>query len=254
MKIVWRFCFVLTGLGLLTACQAPSPESSAYVAASGSARAEAAEDRPGLATAWGETIDSPVSTTGFQRASKRPTAVAKIFYNDRSGIEQLTKNQAQRQRSSTISLGNLGHVRIETPGGRAYPIWRWRNDYYVEGKKGDRYVIEAENRSAAPLEIVASVDGLDVLDGKTATYSKRGYQIDPGDTVRIKGFRRSTGAVAAFRFSTVDDSYAQRKYGDSRNVGVIGVAAFHERGSDPDSRLRRNADPFPGESGFATAP
>jgi hypothetical protein len=30
--------------------------------------------------------------------------------------------------------------------------------------------------------------------------------------------------VAAFRFSAVKDSYAQKKYGDATNVGVIGIA------------------------------
>lgn len=128
-----------------------------------------------------------------------------------------------------------------------------------EGRLGERYVIEVENRSAAPLEIVASVDGLDVIDGRTASFNKRGYLIDPEETVRIAGFRRSTGEVAAFRLSSVADSYSEKKYGDTRHVGVIGVAAFHERGSDPrpvhdDTRLRRTADPFPGESRFATPP
>jgi hypothetical protein len=64
--------------------------------------------------------------------------------------------------------------------------------------------------------------------------------------------------VAAFRFGSVKSSYAEQKHGDSRNVGVIGVALFNEQGTNPsswpigDSGQRLNADPFPGR--FATPP
>ena len=58
------------------------------------------------------------------------------------------------------------------------------------------------------------------------------------------------------RFGSVGGSYAARK-GKARNVGVIGIAFFHERGSSwgwgPDEVRRRNsADPFPGQ--FAEPP
>ena len=64
--------------------------------------------------------------------------------------------------------------------------------------------------------------------------------------------------VAAFRFGSVRGSYAAQKTGDSRNVGVIGVAIFNERGTNPfnsssdEAQRRRDANPFPGQ--FATPP
>ena len=72
----------------------------------------------------------------------------------------------------------------------------------------------------------------------------------------VEGFRQSTDAVAAFRFGPVRESYANEKYHNTRNVGVIGVAIFNERGTAPWTRSevqkRLNANPFPG--GFATPP
>ena len=74
-------------------------------------------------------------------------------------------------------------------------------------------------------------------------------------TLTIEGFRRSSSAVAAFRFGSVANSYAALTSGD-RNVGVIGVAVFAER-SQPVPRRptpvytnreiekRETADPFP---------
>ncbi|HEU5061100.1 MAG TPA: hypothetical protein VFU21_31430, partial [Kofleriaceae bacterium] len=124
----------------------------------------------------------------------------------------------------------------------------------VVGRDGARYQIVIENRSGGRYEVVASVDGLDVIDGKHASPGKRGYILSPNSTLTIDGFRTSDDSVAAFRFAAVRDSYAART-GDDRNVGVIGFAFFAERGSrwTTDELARReSADPFPGR--YATPP
>jgi hypothetical protein len=125
------------------------------------------------------------------------------------------------------------------------------------GSPGERYTLSIENTTPARFEVVASVDGLDVIDGEDASFEKRGYLVGPHGRVVIDGFRRSDAEVAAFRLGDVARSYAASK-GKARNVGVIGVAVFSERRRvyapepwrDPvlleDTRLRRNADPFPG--------
>ncbi len=111
------------------------------------------------------------------------------------------------------------------------PLREYTHDgrYFVEGSAGDRYALRVRNNTGSRVEVVASVDGLDVVDGKTGDYvHKRGYVIAPWQTYDIEGFRLDLGRVAAFRFSSVGDSYAAKK-GDARNVGVIGVAFFAER-------------------------
>jgi hypothetical protein len=100
---------------------------------------------------------------------------------------------------------------------------------YVQGTIGERYRIRISNPTARRVEAVVSVDGLDAIDGRTASYDdKRGYVLAPYGEVVIDGFRTSMDQVATFRFSSVRDSYAARK-GQDRNVGVIGVAFFPER-------------------------
>jgi hypothetical protein len=93
---------------------------------------------------------------------------------------------------------------------------------------GQRYTIRVSNPTARRVEAVISVDGLDVIDGRTADLRKRGYVVPPYGELRVDGFRVSTQQVATFRFSSVANSYAGRK-GQARNVGVIGVAFFDER-------------------------
>lgn len=130
------------------------------------------------------------------------------------------------------------------------------DEWFVVGEEGRRYSIEVRNRSDVRLESVLSVDGLDVLDVRPASLRKRGYVIDPHRSLVVEGFRQSLGSVAAFRFSPVRESYAQEKYHNTRNVGVIGLAVFNQEGTYPwtdrevDRRL--GADPFPKR--FATPP
>jgi len=109
--------------------------------------------------------------------------------------------------------------------------YKHRGRFYVEGDSGSRYSIRVTNPTALRVEAVVSVDGLDVIDGQSANFkSKRGYIVPAYGNLVIDGFRVSTQAVAAFRFSSVSSSYAGRK-GKARNVGVVGVAIFAEQES-----------------------
>ena len=117
-------------------------------------------------------------------------------------------------------------------------------------------MIELVNQSASRFEAVVTVDGLDVIDGRPGSLAKRGYLLQPFATVDIDGFRQNLDEVAAFRFGSVRGSYAASK-GSDRNVGVIGVAVFSERGvrqpwTERELGRRESADPFPGR--FAAPP
>jgi hypothetical protein len=123
------------------------------------------------------------------------------------------------------------HLQIVDPALRPLPAFQ-HGGAYVLGEPGARYLIRVVNPTGARLEAVVSVDGLDVLDGKPASFAKRGYLVPAYGEVLVEGWRTSLDAVAAFRFSSVDDSYAART-GRPRDVGVIGVAFFRERPPPP---------------------
>ena len=112
--------------------------------------------------------------------------------------------------------------------GRALPAWEHRGRTYVLGRLGQRYLLRFRNGTGRRVEVVASVDGRDAVDGRLASLAKRGYVVEPFGELSIDGFRVSADSVAAFRFSSVSRSYAARK-GDARDVGVVGVAVFAER-------------------------
>lgn len=99
---------------------------------------------------------------------------------------------------------------------------------FVMGQMGARYTLRVVNHTGRRIEAVVSVDGRDAIDGKTADVrTKRGYLVPAWGTVDIDGWRVSQAEAAAFRFTSVADSYAART-GSARDVGVIGVAVFLE--------------------------
>lgn len=108
------------------------------------------------------------------------------------------------------------------------PIYNLGGHAYIEGLIGQRYTIRVHNHTWRRVEAVISVDGKDVLDGRSASMSKRGYIIPARSFIDVDGFRLNNYEVAAFRFTTVPDSYAART-GTPWNVGIIGVAFFPER-------------------------
>jgi hypothetical protein len=222
---------------------------------------EQIEERPGLATMWGETRTSHVSSAPFTRASfDEPFAVASIHYDDSVGVRSVsTHGQRDLTRFDDGRIrvaGGLVSVRLLDERGEPLPAFRARGRSFVRGQDGHRYALEIQNHSGTRFEVVATVDGLDVVDGRPGSFAKRGYIVSPFDTLVIDGFRQSFQTVAAFRFGAVRESYAARK-GDDRNVGVIGVALFEEAGSRPlrsgrEVQRRLDADPFPAR--FAEPP
>jgi hypothetical protein len=256
-----RFIAPIAIASFLASCTAPEVAPSLNrpaTARESAAFSQPPQDRPGLGTKWGETRISRVASTAFERASKQPLAVAAINYNDAAGIRAMAGAVEWRRGWPLLRspAGSLISVGLRDQSGKFLPGLSIGDRWFVAGEEGRRYSIVVRDRSDLRLEIVLSVDGLDVIDGRTASFGKRGYLIDPRRQLVVEGFRQSTQAVAAFRFGPVRESYANQKYGDTRNVGVIGIAIFNERGTNPwtdrEVKKRLKADPFPGR--VATPP
>jgi hypothetical protein len=216
-------------------------------------------ERPGLATTWGETRESHVSTAPFFRADpEHPFATLGLFYNDRAGVRAMARRSGFSDFGDNMARagGNAITVRLLDANGNPLPGVQAGEQSFVIGRNGQRYVIEIKNHTGNRIEAVATVDGLDVIDGRPGSFQKRGYLLQAFGTLDIDGFRQSEDSVATFRFGSVKDSYAARK-GNDRNVGVIGVAFFQEQGSsfpwtEREIERRQTADPFPGR--FAAPP
>jgi len=244
-------CVAACSYGASQSARSISPYEPAHAATT----IAPAPERPGLGTTFGERVSSPLSFVAFQRASAQPWAEVALHYNDAAGVRAHADYLGDMQPLEVYAGDGALAVALVDDGGRVLPGIAAGDRTLVIGEDGQRYKIVVRNATTARFEIVASVDGLDVIDGKPADPSRRGYIVDPRDELVIDGFRTSQRDVAAFRFGRVSDSYAARTSGD-RDVGVIGLAIFAERGARwerMDIEQRDSANPFPAR-GYSTPP
>lgn len=146
------------------------------------------------------------------------------------------------------SLVSLALVRTD---GSSFPSFLDGNTTWIAGNEGERYDLHVQNHTDGRVEVVVSVDGRDVISGKPGDYRKqRGYVLEAFGSLIIEGYRQSLDQIAAFRFSSLSDSYSAR-LGTPGNVGVIGLAAFSEKVREPRRTKRAfqpvTTNPFPGE-------
>ena len=215
------------------------------------------DSRPGLGTEFGEARTSRVHDVTFVRDGGRPFAIAALNYNDRRGVDALASAQSRNSSRSVATGGGAVTIAIRDANGESLEAVRAGDRTFVIGQAGQRYSIVLTNHTSHRFEAVGTVDGLDVINGKPGTFDNRGYVLLPFATLEIEGFRTSTAQVAAFRFAAVADSYAAQT-GSARNVGVIGMAFFSERGDtfvpESENRLRDTASPFPADPRFSAPP
>ncbi|MDR2155614.1 MAG: hypothetical protein LBE78_11435 [Burkholderiaceae bacterium] len=251
-----RFFLLLGTAVLLAACsQIPVRNSDSTSAAV-----------PALGTQWGEERDSRVVTVRARRvAPDRPDDVAQLFYNDADGVRAKVGASPERQLNTLMAQGHV-EWSVRDEADRPLPLERARRGpdgaLNIVGRQGARYVLVFNNLSDDAYEVVATVDGLDVLNGQSGSITNSGYVLYPHGTLRIEGFRKSDSEVAAFRFSAADRAYAANTpSGDARNIGVIGAALFRLEMPDSQRTLRNGpavsrpkAFPADGNRSYAPPP
>lgn len=237
-------------LGLLGGCSSSPSMQQETADAVQSTQAEAsvqdatASER--LGTQWGDDVDSAVTTVDLRRTSDEPIDQMQVAYAD--------KNYQGRALNSRSLVAGKVDFSVSADSGQL-PLYRDAGNYYLQGKAGQAYRLVYRNNSANTYEIVASVDGLNVLDGSTASRYDSGYVLEPNDDLVIEGFRKSQSAVASFIFSKPDNAYAANTdSGSIENTGVIGTVIYELY--DPKQSRPKSKQPqaFPADNGYAQPP
>ena len=253
---------LVAGAGLLAACsqmpQAPRNESVALSATPSAAVAAPAR----LGTQWGEGIESKTRTVDAKRLSAQPDEVASLGYNEAATVLREAGNNPERRLNLQLAQGDVEWSVLDE-NGRPLPMQRARRSsdmFRIAGIEGARYTLRFRNLSDRAYEVIATVDGLDVLNGKPGSLRNGGYVLQPQQVLDIAGFRKSQSEVAAFRFAAPGRAYAANtEAGDVRNIGVIGAALFELELPEAPRRPRRNAAPtqpsaFPADDAYAPPP
>ncbi len=172
-----------------------------------------------LGTRWGDEISSPTRSVDAERTSSTPVAEMQVRYAQKDFA-------GRRVNSIALAQGQL-EFSVQDENGQPWPLYRAGSQYYLAGQDGESYQLHYENHSNQTYEIVASVDGLDVINGTAASRSHDGYVLRPHDSLNIEGFRKSSEAVASFTFSAPKHAYAANsEQGDIANTGVIGTVVY----------------------------
>ena len=199
-----------------------------------------------LGTQWGEGRESVTKVVQASRLTPdRPRDVGQMRYSDEDSIRRALGKYAEQQTNALLADGDV-ELQVLGGNGAALRIFSTRGakDFHVAGRNGERYELVYTNRSNRYYEVVATVDGLDVLSGQPGSIQSAGYLLRPGERLVIDGFRKSDREVAAFRFSAKGRAYANNTpAGDARNVGVIGSALFEVRLDERDPDLPRRRAP-----------
>jgi hypothetical protein len=195
----------------------------------------------GIGTQWGEGVESHVREVKLDRINDTPIDIAVIHYSkkefmsDGKIIKELMLN------------GDVGMSIIDDNNNK-WSLYRLRNKINMIGEAGKSYQLYYVNYSKNTYEIVATVDGLDVINGKAGSLKNNGYILRPYSTLSIKGFRKNDSEVATFTFSQASKAYANHTdEGSANNIGVIGTAIFPLENSNQYKRST-NFNAFPADS------
>ncbi|MCX5466637.1 hypothetical protein [Acinetobacter nematophilus] len=193
-----------------------------------------------LGTKWGDDLNSYVTQVDLKRLSNRPMDETQVRYANK-------QFSGRSINSISLAAGKVSFSIVDDRG-RILPLYRDGQNYYLSAIDGQSYQLRYSNTSNQTFEIVASVDGLDVLDGSRASRSNSGYVLRPYSSFAIEGFRKSNSSVASFTFSRPKDAYAANSAnGSVQNTGVIGTVVYELKA--PQYQPAKNSN-----KGYAPAP
>lgn len=124
----------------------------------------------------------------------------------------------------------LVHLAIVDPEtGKEKPVYYHDRHYFIAGTQGRRYALRMVNETNGRVEVVLTVDGVNVSSGETGdVHQHDSFVLEPHQSWDIPGWMKNHSEAAAFRFSPMAQSYAART-GRPGNVGVIGMAVYQEK-------------------------
>lgn len=192
-----------------------------------------------LGTKWGDDVSSYVQQVNLKRLSNHPI--------DETQVRYAAKQFSGRSINSiSLAAGKISFSVLDDRG-QHLALYREGKNYFLSGNDGQSYQLHYRNSSAQTFEVVASVDGLDVLDGRQASRQKSGYVLRPYSSISIEGFRKSHASVASFTFSSPQQSYAANSaQGSIKNTGIIGTVIYELKA--PKGYLQQQ------DKGYAAAP
>ena len=240
-------------VGLLAGC-AQVPPKPYRLETTEPAPVSAQDSATRTGTASAESLASPVKPLLAARLTPtQPDQLASIAYSDAAALRRSLGKAVDRRSSLQLAQGNIEWAVVDDYK-RPLPLVRSRRGdgaFQLGATEGTPYCLVFRNLGDRNYEIVATVDGQDVLGGTPGSPNNRGYLLAARDELVIKGFRKGRDEVEPFRFASPNRVHAGKPVaGDVPGAGVLGVAIYRLGGLDVPAPQRtalqeRQVDLFP---------
>jgi len=188
-----------------------------------------------------------------RQVEARPQLVARCYYGPpeviRTMIEEL-QDVARPVRGLTRFGNGAVAVGFKDERGRWMQAVECGGMLLVEGMEGQAFQLVVENKTDVILELLPSVDGLDLDTGAPLELTSRGRLVPPRARVLFGLINGPEGKAEPLRFRAVSGPQALYQISTTGTLGAVQVAIFLGAGTDTfDSRpplARRNhARTFP---------
>jgi len=137
----------------------------------------------GIGTQWGDGVESHVREVKLARINNTPIDVAVIHYSKKAFVHG-------KKVQELMLNGDVGMSIIDDNNNK-WSLFKQDDEINMSGEAGKNYQLYYVNYSRNTYEIVATVDGLDVINGKAGSLNNNGYILRPYSTLSIKGFRKN---------------------------------------------------------------
>ncbi len=195
-------------------------------------------------------------TQEWSRATPRtPQLLARSFYGPQEVTATLVEeleDVARPARSMTRMGNGMISIRLQDERGRRLPAVECGGHLIVLGAAGQACQLVVKNETDVPVEILPSMDGLDLETGAPTDLERRGRIVPPRDKTVFATISGGDGKAEPLRFREVADTGALYRTSPGGTLGSIAVAVFLPKGANSfESRpsLERRKPALPGTPG-----
>lgn len=178
----------------------------------------------------------PLAPDTWQRATPRtPQLVARVFYGPHAISDALVlemQDVALPAPRWTRCGNGMISLRAETDRGRRLPALQCGGQLVLMGEPGTAWRLQVRNETDVPIEVLPSVDGLDLETGAPADLSKRGRLLGPRETVVLASMAGQDGKAVPLAFREVRDTSALYRLTPTGTLGSVVVSVFLAKDSD----------------------
>lgn len=191
--------------------------------------------------------------TWVRQVEARPQQVMRCYYGPPEGVKAMIEelqDVARPVRGMVRLVNGAVALGFQNERGRWLRAFECGGMLLVEGAEGQSYRLVVENKTDVILEVLPSVDGLDLQSGEALELKQRGRMVPPRGKTVFDAISGADGKAEKLKFRAVKGTQALYQISSTGTLGAVQVAVFLGQGTDtfdarPPLARRNRARSFP---------